>query len=203
MRVATSRIPNKIENLTDVPSSVPSRPNSLYLGGDPVYSKKRAILPLIFLLILSCILLSSCSDKTEKVRDTTAKISVSGVSGPVRVTVYAINEETKEKIEIVTYSLRSYTCDCPIDYGRYTVEKVTANDRAYKIDAVTESFMVEKDAANEIVIETVAENRSGTLSWFLINNAFTLFALIASCVALLVIKWKKNRRNMKDEPKMS
>lgn len=202
MRAATSRIPNKTENLTNV-LSAPNRPNSLFSGGDSVYNKKRTIPILLFLLILSCILLSACSDKAEVVRDTNAKISVSGASGPVMITVYAINEETKEEVEFEVISLREYTSDCPIDYGRYTVKKVAANDRAYKIDAVTESFVVEKDAANEIVIEVKAEDRSGTVLWFLENNAFTLFALTASCVALLVVRWKKNKRFIKEGPEMS
>ena len=168
-----------------------------------MYNKKRTTFSLILLLILSCIFLSACGNKTETIKDTNAKISVSGVSGPTKATVYAINEETKEAIEIEVRSSREYTCDYPIDYGSYTIEKVDVNNRAFKIDALTESFTVEKDAVNEIVIEVKAEDRSGTFMWFLENNAFTLLALTASCVALLVVRRKKNKRYMKDGPEMS
>ena len=131
--------------------------------------------------------------ESDEQRDTIVKITVSGIVGPTKATIHTINENTKEKIEIDVSSYKGYECECSINYGSYIIEKISVNSNDYEASALTEKFVVSKDLSNEIIIEAKSKDISGTFAWFWANNGFTIAALAASCVALLVVKLKKNR----------
>ena len=157
--------------------------------------KKRntAFVLLLVLFLFSCCFLISCSDKNNETRDTTVKIGIEGASLSNRITVYAINNNTEDEVEIEFRKRDEYTCLQSLDYGEYSITKIESNNHDFKVSMVTTQFNVTSNSSAEIMIEVEEQDVSWTLLWFWENNAFTIIALAVLSLALLVIKWRKNR----------
>ena len=147
---------------------------------------------LIFSLIFS---FSSCIEKGEEdPKDTTVELSLQGVSATKTLTVYLINESTGEKTEFRAKKKEGYKSSQELDYGNYIIEKIKPRSKDYEVVLVTERFNVSEEAPAYVVIEVVEEDVTGTWRWFLEKNAFTLGALVISCIAYAVVKAKKKYR---------
>ena len=157
--------------------------------------KKRnnALVLLLMLILFSCCFLVSCADKRDEQRDAIVKIGIEGVSHSNRITVFATNNSTEDEVEIEFRKRDQYTCYQQLDYGDYTVTEVKTNNRDCEINLVSTQFFVTADSSDEITIRVEEKDISWTLKWFWQNNAFAIVTLVILCVALVVIKWRKNR----------
>ena len=144
----------------------------------------------ILVLLLSCILLSSCSNE-ETQKSVPVDITIQGVENSNRITVYVINTSTKEKTKIQAKERNKYFCSTTLDCGTYTVEKVKSNDSDYELDVLTKQFTIKEGIQEEIEIKVIEKDISWTFRWFWRKNGFTIVALGIAITALVIIKVRK------------
>lgn len=159
----------------------------------------------IVLLIVICLSLVACRNSKLPTGENTVDISLAGVSGLRKITMTVENTETHKEYELDFLRKANYTNSFSMDFGIYKIIEIDSNDIDYKVEvspdagSITNAFDISNNTFivaenSDITITVNVEDITGSLSWFLKNNAFALTGIIVCLIGLFIIKLKKKYR---------
>lgn len=167
-------------------------------------NKKRitTITIAVIVLFVLCVSLFSCGKNNIPNGEYNIAFELENAQFLKKITLRVQSVETEKIYDLDFFRNENYAKSYMLDSGIYKIIELNPHDKDYKIeiasssDAVSEkdyitsdTFTVTKDTDFVLPVEEI--DTSGTLQWYIKNNAFTVCILIACLISLMVVRAKK------------
>ena len=170
-------------------------------------NKKRIITVAAFVILLSvlCVSFFSCSKNNVPHGEYNITIKLDDAEVLSKITLRVKHTETGEVYDLDFLRKENYTKNYMLDFGIYKIVEVDPHHKDYEIEITSNvdtalennlikngTFAVAEDA--EFVLNVKEIDTSGTLQWYIKNNAFTVCILLACIIALMIVRAKKKTK---------
>lgn len=175
-------------------------------------NKKRiiAIVIAIISLFAICISLVSCEKSGVPNGEYNVTLKLENAQFLRKITVRVQHFETGEVYDLEFLKKENYTKEYMLDFGMYKIVEIKPDNKDYEVEIVpsenktpedgfitNNSFTVAGDADFALNIKEI--DTSGTLQWYIKNNAFTVCILLGCIIALAIVRWKKKTKFIQED----